>query len=452
MGQLPDAIRDDPARTGAIGALHWTNRVGLQAGVGLQGDLLTIGITPGLNVTFPLLERPFSFTLAAPIRLELVDARAEDRFGHVGRLLADDWNEPGDYLQVLQNLTWGDAKGHFLIGFHQFEAAFLGHGTLVRRYAPNLVLCSHGLAFKADAFSDWAGGEAYVDDVAAPHVVGGRARFNPLAFVSRENPYLRTFYLGFTIAADVDAPLRNHLDLDDVDDDGRREGEVRVDPDHLTPDYLSTGVIAWGVDLGIRLAETEEIAYDTYIDWSFLTGAVPDDDPANPRFTGVPTRGVRTSGVTWGHTLRVDLGSNLRHGLRARVEYRNHEAGYQPGYFGLGYDVERTQASKGSRLATDLANRTKAQSVLGRSGRRVNGGLIEISYLLGRYLEAGIGFEFTERFPDNHMFITVGVPNYKDFQFEFTYHRRNARDFVDLWHWFDPDSSDVLVAERATPS
>jgi hypothetical protein len=446
MGRLPDVLRDDLATTGAIGFLHWRNRVGLQAGVGLDGDLLTIGITPGLNVTFPLAKRPFTFTLAAPIRLELVDARAENRFGRVGKLLEDDWNEPGDYLQVLQNLSWGDSEGHFLVGFHQFEAATLGHGTLVRRYAPNLVLSSHGVAFKADAFSDWAGGEAYVDDVAGPHVVGGRVRFNPLAFVSRTNPYLRTFSLGFDIAADVDAPLRNRLDFDDVDDDGRRENEVRVDPDHLTPDYAATAVLAWGVNLGIRLAETRQVAYDTYLDWSFLAGGVPADDAANPRFAGIPTRGVRTSGITWGHTLRVDLGDRLQHGIRARLEYRNHEAGYQPGYFGLGYDVQRTQARRGTRLPSDLANRTQVQAVLGRGGDRVNGGLIELSYLLGRYLAAGIGFEFNDRFPDNHMFVTVGVPDYKDFQFEFTYHRRNARDFADLWNWFDPDASDVLIA------
>lgn len=448
-------MKPDVAVLGAPGTLGWRNRVAVQAGLDLVGERLFIGITPGANFSYRVADRPMSITLAAPLRIQMLDARAPDRVGDVGRFRDEDWDEPADIIQVIQNITWGgEDDDHFLLDLDQYQTETLHNGALVRRYAPNLTLASHRVALDALGYSEWVSGEAYVDSVARPHVVGGSARVMPLAsFRKARGDYrMRTFFVGASVAADVDAPLRNRLDFDDADDDGRRASEVLLDPGTGRHSYESTSVLAFGADTGIRVIESTlghpgtGVAWDTYADYSFLLSGLPSDDPTLLPRGDTPTRGVMSSGFTWGNLLRFDLGGRPAHALQARLEFRNHDPDYLPGYFGLLYDVERVQYNDASRNPVDVANRTKLQAVLGRSGDRPSGGLVELSYFLGRYLVLGLGWEFNHVTPDNHMFAHVEVPDLWGWQFSLTYHRRNADGLASLWRWFGDGGYDVVVA------
>ncbi|MBM4397410.1 MAG: hypothetical protein FJ087_17200 [Deltaproteobacteria bacterium] len=452
---VENALKPDVATLGAPGTPGWRNRVAVQAGLDLVGESLYVGITPGANFSYRVLDRPLSVTLAAPLRIRILDARAEDRVGDLGRFHREDWDEPGDWIQILQNVTWGgEEDDFFLLDLDQYETETLHQGALVRRYAPNLTLASHRVALDTMGYSRWAAGEVYVDSLAEPHVVGGHAQVHPLSFFrqARKDYRMRTFWLGASIASDVDAPLRNRLDADDADDDGRRLSEVLLDPVTHRPSYHPTSVIGWGVDTGIRVIHEKDrktgvdVAWDTYADYSFLASGVPDDDPTLLARGAPPTRGVMSGGFTWGNLLRVDLGGRPRHVLRARLEYRNHDPDYLPGYFGLLYDIERSQYRTGSADPAAVANRTKLQEVFGRGGSRPNGGLIELTYLLGRWLVVGMGFEFNDRTPDNHMFATPEVPDMFGWQLALTYHRRNADGAASLWRWFGDGGYDVVVA------
>ncbi len=452
--RLPDLGLSEPAHSLPVGSLGWHNRVGARVGADLLGGEVFASITPGFNLAMDVLERPLDFTFAIPLRIEIVSARREDAFSHVGRFRFEDWDEPAEYLQLIQHLSWGDRAGHFVLALEQFGKTTVGHGALVRRHTRSLLMNHNHVAFHGRGFSDWVGGEAYLDSVAHPQVVAGRISGHPLRAIDPANLYLRSFTLGATVAADLDAPLRNRLDLRDADDDGRRRSEILLSSSGH-PRYVATRVVAYGTDAGIRIVESDSLSYDVYFDYSLLLSALPTDDPdypgpsfgpAPPPTPFVPRRGVQTSGFTWGNILRVKLGEPATHGLVARVEYRNHEANYQPSWFDLVYSAQRVQFTQAGRAPRDIANRTKVQSVLDREGRRPNGGYLELGYLFSDILTLAVGFEFNDRYPDNSMFLHLEVNKLAGWQFSMTYHRRAARGFVDLWQWFSGGGYDIFVA------
>ena len=95
----------------------------------------------------------------------------------------------------------------------------------MKRYDANLNLNTSRVGLQLDAFSDYIGMESTLNDIANPNVIGALVFVKPLSFVNRRNFMLRSFSIGFTSVMDTGAPLRNDLDREDIDQDGRRETE-----------------------------------------------------------------------------------------------------------------------------------------------------------------------------------------------------------------------------------
>jgi len=234
--------------------------------------------------------------------------------------------------------------------------------------------------------------------------------------------------------ADLRAPIRNALDYNDVDRDGRRASELRLNQSNFQPIALTTMVGAYGVDAEVKLLDERALDWKTYVDYSGLESGLPTADGEEIRADYVTLKTVRAHGFTWGHLLRSNLGINPIHALRLRLEYRNYDPNYLPSYFDALYEIQRVQYLPSGQVV-DLANATKLQRVLGRDprGPRVHGGYAEASWRVGDGFALALGLEANSQTPDNHAFVHLEVPQAGSWQLSTSYHRRNAASARDLF-------------------
>jgi hypothetical protein len=448
-------IEGELANVGATGLVPWQNRFGIVLGPQRLGPIYYGVIRPEINYTRELGGRELSLSFALPIRLEILDTRPDKRFANAGSIRKEDWDEVSDFARVISYINYGGKEEHVYLDINQFKASSIGHGTVLKRYNPNLNLNSRRVGFQFDAFGDYGGFETYLNDITGPNVMGALAFLKPLSLINRNNYFLRSFSIGVSVAADIDAPMRNRLDTEDADDDGKRDNELSVDQKTYQPNYISTEVVSYGSSVEAKLVDTDAVDWKTYVDLSFLETGVPTDDPLNPRWTNVPTRAVRSSGLSWGHLLRLNLdrsgpNGDPFHALRIRLELRQFDPNYLPSYFDTLYEIQRVQyvAGKGVGSSRDLANQTKQQSVLGRdpNGEKVRGFYVEASWKVGDWFAFAAALEANDRTPDNNFFAHFEVPNIGGIQFLITYHRRTARSLKELFSG-GFGNNDVLIAK-----
>lgn len=442
-------IEGELANVGATGITPWENRFGIVVGPQRLGAIYYALVRPEINYTRAVLGQELSLSFAVPLRFEILDTRPDGRFANAGRLRSQDWDEVGDFAQVLRYINYGGKESHFYLDINQFKASSIGHGTVLKRYNPNLDLNRRRVSFQFDAFSDYGGFETYLNDITGPSVIGGLVFLKPLSLINRKNYFLRSFSIGATVAADMNAPLRNRVDSFDADNDGRRDNELLVDQETFQAQFVSTRVVSYGTSVEMKLIDNDTLDWKTYFDMSFLETGIPTDDPNDPLWTNIPTRAVRSRGVSWGHLLRMNFmrrgpKQDPLHAVRVRLELRRFDRNYLPSYFDTLYEVQRIQyISTGSSTAgsgLSLANRTKLQQVLGRKdddALDVNGLYFETSWRVGNYFAMALALEANDRTPDNNMFLHLEVPRIGNWQFLATYHRRTAQTFNDLFDFSD---------------
>lgn len=443
-------IEGELANVGAIGLIPWENRFGIVAGLERIGDVYYLALTPGINYSTDLADRPFSMSFGAPVRLLVNDTRPSGGWATGLKIRSQDWDQVSDYAQLIRGIQYGGKEDRIYLDVNAFKSSSIGHGAIVRRYNPNLNLNTRQVSAEFDGFGDYGGVELYANNITGPNVVAAMGFVKPLSLIDRDNYVMRSFSLGATIAADLDAPLRNRLDFADTDNDGRRSGEYLVDQKTFQPSYLSTKVVAMGADAEIKLVDTRTTDWKTYVDYSVLAGGIPTD-PKDPRWDSDPSKagikGVMSSGMAWGNLLRLNLGDDPVHALRVRAEVRRYDPNYVPSYFDVMYEIQRVQYRLGATRPDP--NGTKLQAVLGRDklpgDAKVFGGYFEASWRVADYFALAFAIETNnEHMPDNSMFIHLEVPHFKDFQFLATLHRR-AADSIGKLFSTTATTRDILI-------
>ena len=447
-------VEGELANVGAVTVAPWENQIGVGIDVERVGDIYYGAATPQINHSMKAGGRPLSLSFGIPLRFEILDARPNERFKNAGSIRKQDWDQPGDFARVIQRITYGGKEKHFYADVDSASTTTIGHGALMRRYNPHLDLNATRISAELDAFDDFGGGELYVNDITGPNVLGGLIFLKPLSLVNANDSLMRSVSLGFTAVADLDAPVRAKLDLNDADDDGRRATELALNQDTFAPKYLGTTTFGYGVDLEAKFYDHRALDWKSYVDWSFLDGGVPRHGAGssltdtNPR--SVTLKKAGGDGFTLGQLFRMNLGENPVHALRVIVEYRNYAQDYLPGYFDvlyevqrLGYGAHRTNAASPSDA---LANGTKVQGVLGRNGDgpRIQGAYLETSWRMSHYLALAFGLEANSRTADDDLFLHAEIPHLGDWQFLTTYHRRQARTLGDVFN-FSLGDTDYLV-------
>ena len=440
-------VEGELANVGASGLIPWENRFGLSFGIERLGEIFYVAVQTEINYSTTLAGRDLSMSFGVPMRIQLLDARPDRRWDDAGQIRKRDWDEVSDYATVIRRIQYGGKEQHIYLDVNAFTANSIGHGALLRRYNSHLNLNTRRVSAQFDAFSDFGGVETYINDITGPNILGGLVFLKPLSLVDRSQYFLRSFSIGFSMVADIDAPLRNRLDEDDVDNDGRRFNEILVDQGTFQPIYSPTTVLAYGVDVEFKVIDRRALDWKMYFDYSFLESGVPIDDPSSPSYENIPSRGVRSSGLTIGHLFRQNLGVNPVHALRFRLEYLRYDPNYVPGYFDTLYEIQRIQyLAKTSGQTSDLANQTKVQQVLGRdpSGSAVNGLYFEASWRIGNGFALSLGVALNSAGADDSLYVHIESPEFETLQFFATYQRRNASGFKDLFA-FDFRETDLFM-------
>jgi hypothetical protein len=430
-------LEGDLASIGATGLIPWENRFGFVIGIERIGEIFYASVSPEFNITREAWGFPFSLSLGLPVRTQLLDSRADRGWDDLGRLRKKDWDEISDYARILRFLKLGGKEKPFYLNVDSFTPGTLGHGTILKRYNPSLNLNTRRVSAQFDAFSDYIGMESYVNDITGPNILGALVFVKPLSFLNRKSFVLRSFSIGFTWVADLDAPLRNQLDDFDVDNDGRRFNEIEVDQNTFQPVYTPSKVYAYGVDVEFKVMDRRSLDWKVYLDYSALETGVPTDPAGSTATSNIPTVATRATGFTWGSLFRSNLGNNPVHALRFRVEFRQYDPNYLPSYFDSLYEVQRVQYfNTQAKASSELANQTKLQKVLGRETKddSIQGIYLEGTWRLGNSLALSLGLELNSQTADDSLYVHFELPRLGDWQFFASYQRRSAAGFGELFH------------------
>lgn len=288
---------------------------------------VAFGVRPGLLAEDPIvaLEPTFSldfsdriplrFRLGAPIRLRIVDRSPEQGT----TLRRTDWDEAGDYLSILQSLTFADAYAHGRGGYSVhasldiIDGRSLGDGAIINGYTNSLDLDRrrggvdagirvHGPLLGAPAGIEL---ELLVGDLTGQQVFAGRVAADWAGA-----------WLGFTVAGDPFAPRTLVA--------GGGPGSLAVDRKNAIEVAERRGVTSLGLDIGYDITDHWWYTIRPHLDLVLMPGL---------------GRGLHLGTDAWfavGRRRQVRLG-----GLG---ELTVGDDSYDPGYFDVFYTQQRAQA------------------------------------------------------------------------------------------------------------
>lgn len=376
--------------------------VGVGAGVNaLPKDASTIlnafylTIEPQLDVASP--RYTWKLGLSAPLQFELVDTRGafelcieEGRMAlaaggaqgeimaataacadrqqhrlteHLGQLRRADWDEASDVARIVRYVTAGAPETPFYLAVSRHYDQTLGHGTVIRRYNPNLDYNTARLGAKLDVSRSALGFQMVANDLVRPDVVG------LLTYVRPFRPYAgdfvaRSLSLGFSFVRGGGQPLGLAYERGLF---GAAYGEAipRLDQglDHVGATERNLNVV--GADLEVKLLRTASADMKVYVDYQKMAG-----------YGG---------GVTLGSLWRWSFGAPASQATRLRAELIRFDADYLPGYFDTFHDIFATQylplAYRGSNGLVYYP--TKLEYLEAHHGRRKRlGGQFELSHAI----------------------------------------------------------------------
>jgi hypothetical protein len=372
------------------------NRIGVSAGLDQLGQAFYLLIEPQVDLRF--FDRKLAIGVGAPFRFELVDfANGADGQPIATRnqwaMRKADYARPADFAKLLKYVTYGRKEDRLYVNIGQRYASSVGHGALVRRYAPNIDIDLTRVSAQLDAYGDYGGVELLTNDVVRWNQVAGLAFLKPLAFIN--TVATKSLSIGVSVAADLDAP--RSLTYDPV------SGARQLDPDGRLS--ASRGlVMLYGVDAEVKVLKTAHADLKPYLDYSMLQGG--------------------EAGLTLGALGRFNLGTKTVHAFRLVVEARSLGSRYLPSYFDTFYEVERYAARLLPSQDGMARYATKYEEVM--SGRRPQ--------RLGYYLEGswgirgGLGFtlatEGNNDTAEKNLVAHLEVPAVDFLQFFGSYYKR----------------------------
>ncbi len=389
---------------GADRVVTRNNRVGISLGLDRIGDTFYGLVEPQLDLRF--LDNRLALGLGVPLRLELVTLGGSSfiQLGNAGRIRREDYDQPGEYARILKYLTFGTKEDSVYVNVGQRYASSIGHGTLVRRYAPNIDVNRARVSAQVDAYNDYAGVELLTNDVVDWNLLAGLAFVKPLSFMSSD-PLARSVSVGLSVASDRTAPLT--LTTDPVTGVRQVDGSGHLDASRRAATLV-------GLDAEVKVLKTKHADIKPYVDYSLLAGG--------------------DGGLTVGVLGRFNVGEKTVHAFRLVAEGRALGARYLPSYFDTFYEVERYMARQvlPSRWAASNEYQTKQEWVLsGVLGNRL-GYYVEASYGVRRNVGVTVALEGTNTSPQKNLVAHLEVPALDWLQFFGSYYKRGFSNFSEV--------------------
>lgn len=381
------------------------NRIGVSAGLDSFGQTYYLLVEPMVDLRF--LDAKLGVGLGVPLRLELVNFQGSDPnqwTKNLGRLRSEDYSAVHDFGRTLKYVTYGRKEDTLYVSAGQRYASSLGHGALMRRYAPNTDILYPRASAQVDAYNDYGGFELFTNDLLEWNTLGGLAFVKPLSLLGASSAMAKSFSVGVTGAADRTAPWELQT-----------AGGVRqTDPKTGRLLASTRGVALFGVDAEFKLLKTEGADVKPYVDYSMMVGG--------------------DGGFTVGVLGRFNVGAKTINAFRVVAELRALGSHYQPSYFDTFYEVERyTYREQLPRVDPNVASYvTKASWVLNQGlGQRL-GYYLEASWGIPGNVGVTLAFEGVNTAPEKNLIAHLELPVLDFLQVFGSVYKRGLGSLADL--------------------
>ncbi|MBI4511595.1 MAG: hypothetical protein HY698_18315 [Deltaproteobacteria bacterium] len=394
----PHFIKGELSTVGAVHALTQRNFVGASAGISavpssadtvLNAFFLTV--EPQVDIRSRKRDG-FKLGLGVPLQFQLIDTRGalerclsaardakdagkdpgeaasacvdtekERAQSDLGKLRSRDWDEPSDYAKVIRYLTIGAEEQPFYLNVSRLFSHSLGHGTVVRRYNPNLDYNTTRVGATLDAYYRFVGFESMLNDIVDPDVLGLLAFVRPLEPFFSDVVPLRSLSVGVSASVGRNVPLAVSYEKG-VLDPGLDEPIPMVDAELNPTIGAATDVTVVGLDVETKLLRTESSDLKVYFDAQQMVD--------------------HGRGYTLGSLWRFSLGKPSTQAIRLRAEAHLFDPDYLPAFFDGFYDIHKIQfMPAGYYSAGLLYYPTKlAYLTANAGGKRRAGGYLELTH------------------------------------------------------------------------
>lgn len=383
-----------------------------------------LSVIPRLSLHFGRLYMGYEIPLAFEMLNRTTDPSNPSSTGTAtfsGEFAGFQWDEVSEYAQVIRYIRYGTKEDDLYLNINKVGAATVGHGTILRRYNPNIDFDHHKVSIQLDKAFKFGGMEIYSNDVLGFGLSGGLAYARPLAFFNEKNLLMRTASLGVSYVFDRMAPYTL------VRPDGN--------PAALVSDATRSPQVAevtmasvLGVDAEIKLVKTDRVDIKTYVDYSRLVNTGGD-------------------GVTVGALLRMNAGGDKEddrvHAFRIRAEAGMYHAQYAPGYFDMFYELQKYQVFTEGNETTPT---TKLMYMEGQSGGYRVGGRVEATYSVVKGLGLSAAVQGALDGRDSQLVLHAEVPSGEHLRLLATYVRNDLTDWTNA---FTLNDTNALLIGKA---
>lgn len=383
-----------------------------------------LSVIPRLSLHFGRLYMGFEVPLAFELLNRTTDPANPSSAGTAsfsGEFAGFQWDEISEYAQIIRYIRYGTKEDDLYLNINKVGAATVGHGTILRRYNPNIDFDHHKVSVQLDKAFKFGGMEIYSNDVLGFGLSGGLAYARPLAFFNEKNLQARTASLGVSYVFDRNAPYT----LVRPDDN-----PAALVSDATRSPQIEQAAMAsiLGVDAEVKVVKTQNVDIKTYLDYSRLINTGGD-------------------GVTVGALFRINVGGEKEddrvHAFRIRADGGLYHARYAPGYFDMFYELQKYQVFSDN---ADTTPTTKLMYLENQSGGYRLGGRLEATYSVvkGMGLSAAVQGSLDGR--DSQLVLHAEVPSGDHLRLLATYVRNDLTDWTNA---FTLNDTNALLIGKA---
>jgi len=447
-------IKGELLDVGELDLLGMRSRAGARVGYRAISHVHYATVEPGVDLRIS----KFRLGVSAPLNIEIWDGSEGlvsldvgtgkepkpkiQGFDNAGTIRGEDWDHWRDYFRLLRYASWGRKEDNFHISVSQAKAGSIGHGTIMKRYLPQVDLDSVRLGAQFDTYADWLGGfEFYTNDITNWNMLGVLGFIKPLApFMEHYLP--RSLSIGVSFATDFHAPRRLLTEtitsnvLDTTTGQYLSWDVITLDTavNETLPEVDRTArVYIWGIDTELKVVKTETTDIKLYVDYSSMIDA--------------------GSGFTGGALFRLNFGDESIHALRLRGEVRYFTGNYRPAYFDSFYEIDKWQYLTGSNRYAGNGDppRTKYDAITSSDSDGHFGYFLEFGYSLVDKISFGGSLEGHTPDEQYNLMLSLSVPWLDYLRIAGTYQKRHFSDFSTVFGFQDNDWLTALVRIKILP-
>jgi TonB family protein len=362
-------LKGELSNLGRVQLVNPANSLGVGLGFAAINNQIYLHVRPNADLHYG----KFSLGLGTPVRFQLFDLTEvkplqpetyELATRDAGRFRGEDWDRLfvmpySDWLRPIRYASYGKKEDKFFFELQRVNPITIGHGQLMRRYAPNVDIDESNLFAELDAYADFGGVELVAGPLPVPRIVGGLVFVKPLGLF-RDDTLSKSLSFGASYVTDLNAPTTLTRSVDPSLDRMQLAVDLQrfVYPERDS--IIGRRVQGAGIDAEVKALKWEFIDLKVYADYSHLF--FPDVPEVNiDAFNG--------GGAAVGALLRLSFGSTpvrafedesedvrfgrlpremkAAHAARFRGEARAFSPQYLPSYWNPLYEIDRFQLSDG---------------------------------------------------------------------------------------------------------